>query len=98
SRRSSRSPQCLEPAPCRSDERTVRMPCHELLEGAPLPARLGTSTVHLREAKLGLRRELTASCFGLSIQLLGSCDVPELFQTHLSRRDACDRRWHAVRI
>ena len=71
---------------------------HELLERAPLAPQLGPGAIHLREAELGLRRELATSCFGLSVQLLGSCYVPELFQAHLGSRDACHRRWHAIRV
>jgi hypothetical protein len=59
---------------------------------------VATHASHLREAKLGLRRELTTLGLCLSIQALGSCDVSQVIQLDLRCGDTGHAGLYAVGV
>ena len=70
----------------------------EILQGAAFCGGVTARTGHLREPELGFRGQLAALGFRLSIQALGSCDIPELLELHLGCGDACHAGLDAVRV
>jgi hypothetical protein len=70
----------------------------EILQRLAFARGVATRASHLRETKLGLRRELTTLGLCLSIQALGSCDVSQVIQLDLGSGDAGHAGLHAARI
>jgi hypothetical protein len=70
----------------------------KVLQGQALPGRVPADACDLREAKLSLRRQLSALGSRLSIQALGSGYVSKLLQLHLGGGYSCHARLHTVRI
>lgn len=70
----------------------------EILQGAAFCGGITTGARHLRKPELGFCGQLTTLGSCLSVQALGSCDVPELLELHLGGGYACRARLDAVRV
>jgi hypothetical protein len=70
----------------------------EILQGAAFCGGVTAGASHLRQPELGFRGQLTTLGFRLSIQALGSCDVPELLELHLGSGNTCRARLDAARV